>query len=244
MPQGLFMVAMGVGIAAGLWSGIAIASVQRVEAVGSYGISEKTRLRVTPRDEAVQRAIWEGVSRVAMEEISEFESASSTEEDAEILRKALGRDMLPYTRSFRILKDKGESPVLFEEDPDITTEYVVVVEVVVDVDRVRAALERAGLITESGVQAIDAPILVELIGIARFDTFQSIREALVADLGAIRVETLGFASQRQLLSVVGPFGPEELSVAIERLGGEEWSLETIGIDEFGRRIRVEGRVGP
>jgi hypothetical protein len=224
-----------------LGPGTAVADLQRVEAVGSYGISEKIRKRVTPRDEAVQRAVWEGVSRVALEEIGEF---SSTQEDVVVLRKALGEDMLPYTRSFRILEDKGESPVLFEEDPNITTEYIVVVEVLVDVDRVRSALDSAGLIADGGVQAVDAPILVELIGVGRHDAFEAIRDALISEVGAVRVETLGFARERQLLSVVGPFGPDELSTAMQRLTGGGWSLETIGIDEFGRRIRVQGLVEP
>jgi hypothetical protein len=218
---------------------IAEARVERVEAVGSYGISDEKRHRVTPRDEAVDLAIWEGVSRVALEVIGE---AESTEEDVELLRSALGKDVLPYARSFRILEDKGESPVLFAEDPDITTEYVVIVEVVVDVDRVSAALDEAGLIAGGGVQAINEPVLVELIGVGRHDVFEAIRDAFVSDLGAVRVETLGFARNRQLLSVVGPFGPEDLSAAMQRLTGSGWTLETIGIDEFGRRIRVEGRI--
>jgi hypothetical protein len=223
------------------WSGSAAADLQRVEAVGSYGISAKLRERVTPRDEAVQKAVWEGVSRVALEEIGEF---SSTEEDVALLRQALGKDMLPYTRSFRILEDKGENPVLFEEDPSISTEYVVVVEVLVDVDRVRSALHSAGLIADGGIQEVDEPITVELIGVGRHDAFEAIRDALVSEVGAVRVETLGFARERQLLSVVGPFGPEELSTAIQRLTGSGWSLETIGIDEFGRRIRVQGMIEP
>lgn len=219
----------------------AVADLQRVEAVGSYGISDKLRNRVAPRDEAVQAAVWEGVSRVALEEIGEF---SSTEEDVVVLRQALGKDMLPYTRSFRILEDKGESPVLFEEDPSISTEYIVVVEVLVDVDRVRSALDQAGLIVVGGVQAVNEPIIVELIGVARYDAFEAIRNALVSEVGAVRVETLGFARKRQLLSVVGPFGPDELSAAMQRLVGGGWSLETIGIDEFGRRIRVQGLIAP
>jgi len=217
------------------------ADLQRVEAVGSYGISDKLRSRVTPRDEAVQKAVWEGVSRVALEEIGEF---SSTEEDVVVLRQALGKDMLPYTRSFRILEDKGESPVLFEEDPDISTEYIVVVEVLVDVDRVRSALNQAGLTVDGGVQAVNEPIIVELIGVGRYDAFEAIRSALVSEVGAVRVETLGFARERQLLSVVGPFGPDELSAAMQRLAGGGWSLETIGIDEFSRRIRVQGLIVP
>lgn len=230
------------GLIAACWlPDVAFAGLQRVEAVGSYGIHEKMRARVTPRDEAVQMAIWEGVSRVALEEIG---ASASTEEDVVKLREALGKDMLPYTRSFRILEDKGENPVLFAENPAITTEYIVVVEVLVDVDRVKGALTDAGLLLDGGPTAVAAPVFLELVGIARYDTFESIREAILSKLGAQRVETLGFARDRQLLSVVGPFGPEELSKALAGIGEGAWSLEPIGIDDVGRRVRVRGRIGP
>jgi hypothetical protein len=221
---------------------LAQAQLQRVEAVGSYGIQESLRSRVTPRDEAVQLAIWEGVSRVALESIGEY---ASTEEDMAALEAALGKDMLPYTRSFRILEDKGENPVLFADNPGIKTEYIVVVEVLVDVDRVEGALAEAGLVQdgEPSTTAGD-PIFLELVGIERYDTFDSIREAIRSELGASRVETLGFASERQLLSVVGPLDPSELSAALVRLDGGAWSLEAVGIDEDGRRIRVRGRMTP
>jgi hypothetical protein len=226
----------------GLLPGLAVAQLQRVEAVGSYGIEESQRKRVTPRDEAVQLAIWEGVSRVALESIGEF---SSTEEDMAALRDALGKEMLPYTRSFRILEDKGENPVLFAENPGIETEYIVVVEVLVDVGRVKGALAEAGLIEDSGEPSLAGePVLLELVGIDRYDTFESIRGAILSELGASRVETLGFASERQLLSVVGPLDPAELSAALARLDGRTWSLEALGVDELGRRVRVRGRMQP
>jgi hypothetical protein len=219
----------------------ALAQLQRVEAVGSYGIHERMRARVTPRDEAVQKAIWEGVSRVALEEIG---GLASTEEDMALLKTALGKDMLPYTRSFRILEDKGESPVLFEEDPDVSTEYIVVVEVLVDVARVKSVLVEAGMIQDGEPDTVGETVIVELVGIGRHDTFESVRSAIVSELGASRVETLGFAHERQLLSVVGPLGPRELSAALARLDEGSWSLEPVGIDEIGRRVRVRGRIEP
>jgi hypothetical protein len=51
------------------------AEMQRVEAVGSYGISAKRSGRVIPRDRAIQNALWEAVSRVALEVIGEAPAA-------------------------------------------------------------------------------------------------------------------------------------------------------------------------
>jgi hypothetical protein len=217
--------------------GIALAGLQRVEAVGSYGIRDNLRSKVIPRDEAVQAALWEGVSRVAMEALGEF---SSAEEDVAELRTALGKDMLPYTRRFRVLDDMGEMPVLFAEDPRITVEYVLVVEVLVDVDRVKSALTSAGLLLEPGLTTRGDPVLVELQGIDRYAAFEAVLTALRSQLGATRIETLGFARARQFLSVEGPFGPEELSAGLARLDAGDLILEPIGIDLAGRRIRIRG----
>ena len=197
-----------------LWPSIALAGLQRVEAVGSYGIREDLRTKVIPRDEAIQEALWEGVSRVAMEALREF---SSSEEDVALLRAALGKDMLPYTRRFRVLEDMGEMPVLFAEDPKILLEYVLIAEVVVDVDRVKLALTAAGLLLDSGQAARRQPVLVELLGIARYAAFEEILTALRSQLGATRIETLGFARERQIFSVEGPFGPEQLARGLARL---------------------------
>ena len=220
-----------------LWPCIALAGLQRVEAVGSYGIREHLRTQVIPRDEAIRAALWEGVSRVATEALGEF---SSTEEDVAVLRAALGKDMLPYTRRFRVLEDMGEMPVLFDEDPEILLEYVLVAEVLVDVDRVKSALTSAGLLLDPAQAAQREPVLVELLGIARYAAFEEILMALRSQLGATRIETLGFARERQLFSVQGPFGPEQLSRGLARLEAGDLILEPVGIDRVGRRIRVQG----
>jgi len=223
------------------WPCIALAGLQRVEAVGSYGIREDLRTKVIPREEAIQEALWEAVSRVAMEALGEF---SSNEEDVALLRTALGKDMLPYTRRFRVLEDMGETPVLFAEDPGIELEYVLVVEVLVDVDRVELALTSAGLLLDPGQPVVGEPVLVELLGIGRYAAFEQILMALRSQLGATRIETLGFARERQLLSVEGPFGPDELSTGLARLDAGDLILEPLGIDWVGRRVRVRGIDSP
>ena len=80
------------------------------------------------------------------------------------------------------------------------------------VDRVKLALTSAGLLLDSGQAARRQPVLVELLGIARYAAFEEILTALRSQLGATRIETLGFARERQIFSVEGPFGPEQLAV--------------------------------
>lgn len=284
---------------------LADAELQRVEAMGNYGIRESTRTRVIARDEAIAKARWEGVSRVALELIgeaapSEPESSSDSGESAEPgietappirhrpgqpilppidsrdpgqgarapsfppvdkeplvedpdrpsedqiaeLRKALGKDVLPYMRSYRILDDQGEVPVFIRDDPEVVMEYVVVVEVLVDVDRVTSALEEAGLIARSAAVPSEEAISVELLGLSRFEAVEVLLVALREQFGATRVRTVEFSRERQVLLVEGPFEPRTLSAKLARFENSRLILEPIGIDSRGRRIRLMGRWFP
>jgi hypothetical protein len=241
-------------------SGAARAELQRVEAVGIYGIRDSMRSRVIPRDEAIAMARWEGVSRVAIELIGE--SAPSDEEGAvedptegfpptdtegpsedkvASLRAALGDDVLPYMRSYRILEDRGEVPVLFNDAPDVAVEYVVVVEVIVDVDRVTNALASAGLIAAARPEAAGEAVVVELIGIARYEALELVLEVLREKIGATRIRTVEFSRERQVLSVEGPLGPDALLAKLAGIKDPRLILEPIGVDSAGRRIRLMGR---
>jgi hypothetical protein len=274
-----------VGLAFG--AATATAELQRVEAMGSFGIRESMRTKVIPRDEAIAKARWEGVSRVALELIGEagpnevnpdeldssqisiagshepvlppidspdgspieFQPADgmldgSSDDEIAALRNALGNDVLPFMRSYRILDDRGEVPVFIRDDPDVAVEYVVVIEVLVDVDRVTAALEAAGLIVGIKSAEIGEPISVELLGLSRFEAFDVLLEALRGELGATRVRTVEFSRKRQVILVEGPFGPSALSASLASLESPELILEPIGVDSIGRRIRLVGRWFP
>ena len=234
-----------------LASSSAQAELQRVEAVGIYGIRDSMRSRVVPRDEAIAEARWEGVSRVARELLGEAGLATSEDgtvgeggssgQDLATLESALGQDTLPYTRSYRILKDQGERPVLFQDSPGIEREYVVVVEVIVDVDRVNAALERSGLIAGNDPGQAGEAVLMEVVGLARYEALRTVVAALEERLGATRVRTLVFENERQLLSVEGPFDADGLLSRLSRYRNPRLILEPLGVDVVSGQIRVMGR---
>ena len=259
-----------------LAAGVGRAELQRVEAVGIYGIRDAMRSRVVPRDEAIAKARWEGVSRVALELIGESapsevgvqirvtppelrpdepvvppievpgpsESDGPSNDEAAVLRDALGEDVLPYMRSYRILEDRGEVPVLFNDEPDVKVEYVVVVEVLVDVDRVTRALENAGLIAKVNSNDAAETVVVELIGLSSYAALELILRALREQFGATRIRTLEFSRERQILAVEGPFGPSALSAKLAGFEDPRLLLEPVGIDSAGRRIRLIGRWFP
>jgi len=161
-----------------------------------------------------------------------------------VLRAALGKDVLPYMRSYRILDDRGEVPVLFNDAPDVSVEYVVVVEVIVDVDRVTSALQNAGLIAVMNSQGGGESVVVELIGLARYEALEVVLGALRTQFGATRIRTIEFSRERQILSVEGPYGPDALSAKLSGLKDSRLILEPIGVDSEGRRIRLLGRWFP
>lgn len=237
----LSVVTFAVGLSAGWFvlAPTAQAQVERVEAVGVYGIREDRRATVVARDEAVDEGIRQGVTEVARDLIDGAES------DPETIRDALGSDVLPYTRSFRILEDRGERAARRARAPGVQREYVVLVEAIVDVDRVKGALAAKGLLAGSGlIRDQGEPVLVELVGIVRFPAFEAIRKALRSKLGARRVDTLGFARNRQLLSVEGPFGPMDVYSSLASLEAAGVTLDPVGVDEEGRRVRFEGTETP
>jgi len=257
-------------------SGVARAELQRVEAVGIYGIRDSMRSRVIPRDEAIAKARWEGVSRVALELIGESapseigipagetttelrldeqdvppiddpgasESEGPSDDEVVALRAALGEDVLPYMRSYRILDDRGEVPVLFNDEPNVSVEYVVVIEVIVDVDRVISALESAGLIAMMNSEDTAEAVVVELIGLSRYEALDVIFVALRKQFGATRIRAVEFSRERQILAVEGPFGPAALSAKLAGFDDPRLLLEPIGVDSAGRRIRLLGRWFP
>lgn len=253
--RGILLVA-ALGLAPTAW---AAAEPHRVEVVGAYPIREALRGKLNPREEAIQKALWEGVSRVALEllgeevdpEESEASPATAPDERAggngtagvspadstDRFRKIFGKEILPYTRSFRIIEDRGERPVLFADEPGVRSEYLVVVEVLVDVERVTAELARAGLVEGQGATVTSQAVTLELIGLESHAGLRRVIEAL-RQLAVTRIETLEFSPARQLLRVEAPFGAEELGARLDRLESSELILDPVEIDREGRRLRV------
>lgn len=228
---------------------------QRVQVVGSHPIRTSERAKTSARDQAIEQALWEGVSRVAQtlledegvaEDLptagaggAEGEASDAAPDQTARFRTIFGPQILPYTRSYRIVEDRGERPVLFSDDSGVRSEYLVVVEVAVDVDRVRRELARAGLLGTDGGAAVERRSLtLELVGIRRHAGLQRVLEALRRELGATRIETLEFSPARQVLRLESPLGPEALAERLARLDSAELILDPVEIDRERGRIRV------
>ena len=121
--------------------------------------------------------------------------------EMERVREALGRSMVPYTRGFRILEDQGERPALFTQHPDAATEYVVVMEVQVEVERVRARLEEMGLIESVRMDTLTG-IEVELSGLKEYALYRAVLD-LLAQPGIQASSVVPEAFQAQRASTPG-----------------------------------------
>lgn len=247
---------LGLVLALGLALTSAAAGPHRVEVVGTYPIRESTRGKLNPREEAIQKALWEAVSQVALEQLGEeeevapdpVETKSATGGDpatgaAKVdptarFRKIFGREILPYTRSFRILEDRGARPVLFADEPGVRSEYLVVVEVIVDVERVTAELTRAGLVAGKPMVGSREPITIELIGLDQHAGLRRVLETLRSELSATQIETLEFSPARQLLRLESPFGPADFAARLGRVESADLILEAVEVDPDQRRLRV------
>lgn len=244
-----------------LAAGAAAAEPHRIEVVGIYRIRDAVRGKLNPRDEAIQQALWEGVSRVALELIGDEDASAGAFEEEQgpgaganaadeggsgapegdasaRFREVLGREILPYTRSFRILEDRGERPVLFADEPGVRSEYLVVVEVLVDVARLRAELSRAGMLEPSGAELARQRITIELIGLEQHAGLRRVLETLRSEIGASRIETLEFSPARQLLSVETPLGPQEVVSRLAAVDAPDLILDPAPVEMGERRLRI------
>ncbi|MEE3326163.1 MAG: hypothetical protein VX252_02420 [Myxococcota bacterium] len=151
--------------------------------------------------------------------------------EMERVRKALGRDMVPYTRGFRILEDQGERPALFTQDPDAATEYVVVMEVQVEVGRVRQQLEKVGLIQSAPLNALTG-IELELSGVREYALYQAILDLLAQPgIEAASVVPESFYAQHARLRVEGAWTPSELNRLLHSAAPAELSLTSVAVQD-------------
>jgi hypothetical protein len=106
-----------------------------------------------------------------------------------------------YTSRFRILEDRGEGPARYSTNPKARAEYVVLVEVQVDVERVRGRLIEAGLVAPSGLVPEGSSFILEVRGLGVYPAYAALREAIVGGAGARSVVPVSMARDWVVLRV-------------------------------------------
>lgn len=217
----------------GSW--VAITAITAIGVLAATAVAEEPRmLRVVgvqpldasaaraggPRQGAVNEALYEAVSRVALELVDEYgppmapdgeggegggdgASGAPVELPDGWLADALGKDMTPYARSFRIVDDQGSRPVLFPGETKATREYVVVVEATVDVDRVRTRLADKRIIAPPIEVSNEDGVEIEALGLRHWSAYEAFVAVLEGPgVKASEVRPLEFEAGRAVVFAV------------------------------------------
>ena len=215
------------------------AEVERVESIGFVALREGAggAGQVVPRDSAIRRAMSEAVHQVARRFLDQQEGPRP--DTPPNLDAILGRKLVNYTARFRVIEDRGRQPAVFSTNSAILEEYVVVLEVDVDVDRVRNRLVEKGAIPAGLEVSHVNRIPLEVEGLEVYPAYVALREVLLGEVGASSVIPLELESGRSLLQIESQSGPTEV---LERLlRATPGSLEILPLEagEGGIHILVE-----
>jgi hypothetical protein len=226
--------------AAALVAAIASAGeIRRMEALGAVPLDAAASRGSPPRDAAVQEALSDAVRRVALELLPELDPAESET----LLDEVLGLDPLDYATRFRILEDRGERQALFVEDPGVETEYVVVVEVNVDVGRVRERLAAGGLLASPAGETRGFRLRLVIEELEGFRAYESLRRTLTERVGVRSALPVEMERGRAVLEVEADLGVRELLDALLAAAPPELQIVPLAADRDSLTLRVRA-VGP
>jgi len=211
------------------------ADIRRIEAVGSVPIHSGERSAVGPKEAAIDAALREAVHRIANDFLLDADSGEGDSQSI-ALQPVLGNDMVRFTRSFRIIEDRGERPALFVEEGGAATEYVVIVEVQVDAGRVEQRLVERGLISRSQPAGVDRVVRLEVVGLEQYAAYEELRALILERLGADSVAPLEMERGRSVLAVKTRLGTADLLHRL--LAVSPGNMEIAPLDAEGDSLRV------
>jgi hypothetical protein len=164
----------------------------------------------------------------------ESDALESTE-----LERVLGDDPLEYVTRFQVVEDRGEGPALFGSAPDVETEYVVIVSVFVDRDRIRERLTRAGMLLIPAGQEpqIRSRLILENLG--EYWVYAEIRRVLLEELKMRSAIPREFAPGRGVLELTAAQLPSEFLASLQRSVSSRMELIPLSVEADELRLRVE-----
>ena len=125
---------------------------------------------------------------------------------------------------------------LFTRDPEVESEYVVVVEVFVDARLVRERFRDAGWIEAPAGHASGSHVRLVLEGLRSFDAYDALRRTLLQELEVRSAIPVELTAGRAVLEVDGPYGAAALLEALlERKGP---GLRVLPLDQDGQTLTL------
>jgi len=250
---GFCALALGAALALGGWVSAPIASAMDVVRVESVGVAPVRPDSASPRDAAVRRGLLEAVRETAKElladrVVDEFEDEVIDEADLQAdaeaeknaeLQQILGNDPLEYATRFQVVEDRGAGPRLFGSDLDVETEYVVIVSVFVDRDRIRERLTRAGILLAPPGQApqIRSRLILENLG--EHWVYAEIRRVLLQELKMRAVIPRELSPGRAVLELNASQTPSEFLPSLQHAVSEQMELVPLSVEAEEMRLLVE-----
>jgi len=222
--------------------------VVRVESVGVAAVRSDS---ASPRDAAVRKALLDAVRQIAEGLLAtgaedEFGEEQGDAEDLEPgalenteLQRILGNEPLEYATRFQVVEDRGEGPALFGSDLDAETEYVVIVSVFVDRDRVRERLTRAGMALTPAGQELQIRSRLILENLGEYWVYAEIRRVLLEELKMRSAIPRAFAPGRGVLELNAAQSPSEFLGSLQRSVSDRMELIPLSVEADEMRLRVE-----
>jgi len=222
--------------------------VVRVESVGVAAVRSDS---ASPRDAAVRKALLDAVRQIAEGLLAtgaedEFGEEQGDAEDLEPsalenteLQRILGNEPLEYATRFQVVEDRGEGPALFGSDLDAETEYVVIVSVFVDRDRVRERLTRAGMALTPAGQELQIRSRLILENLGEYWVYAEIRRVLLEELKMRSAIPRAFAPGRGVLELNAAQSPSEFLGSLQRSVSDRMDLIPLSVEADEMRLRVE-----
>ncbi len=210
--------------------------IEKVEAVGAAPIYPGGAAQQVLRDRAVRSALNDAVRKSAARLLGVVEP-----QDPERFESALGSDPYPFVSRFHVVEDRGVQPALFSSNPEVESEYRVIVEVDIDRDRVRGRLVANQLLGAPSGVVSSFQTRIALEGLEDYRDYEAIRSALVTGAGARSATLIEAMPGRIVIAVDSDRGGSELLSALERSIPGHLELIPLQVDPDLLRLRVTNR---
>jgi len=230
-----------------------IASALDVVRVESVGVAPVRPDSASPRDAAVRKGLLEAVRETAKELLADrvvdafedevideadLQAEAEAEQSAE-LEQILGNDPLVYATRFQVVEDRGAGPRLFGSDLDVDTEYVVIVSVFVDRDRIRERLTRAGILLAPPGQAPQIHSRLVLENVGEHWVYAEIRRVLLQELKMRSVIPRELSPGRAVFELNASQTPSEFLPSLQHAVSEQMELVPLSVEADQMRLLVE-----
>jgi hypothetical protein len=180
-----------------------VAEESKTQAVG---VAPVTKEDPSPRDSALRAAVRTAVAEAAAAMLPanyappERRPGDTDREPNAWLAEKLGGDPFAYVTRFRIVEDRGKRPAMFSADRSVEYEYVVLAEVNLDLDAIRAKMEKLGL-AERGARGPAREVTLVVEGLTSYAPLAAVRKTLARERGVRSVQPVEFTAGRAVLAV-------------------------------------------